>query len=153
MIPDECRAVLERAEREWKRCRDELEAARRLVDEYAELELRVQELREQNRALRAEIERLERANARLEGFRHKVEHPDFWMESVAYPLARRLREWQHALAGGGAGGAPSPEVWARRVLELVQAPSGQVARREIEALLLALWHWLRLQEVKASFEE
>lgn len=154
MIPEECRRVLERAEQEWKRCRDELEAALKLVDEYTELELSVRELRQEKQALKVELEQLKEENMRLAGFYRKVEHPDFWMESVAYPLAKRLREWQRALSLHEAEGIPSHEAWARRVLELVQAtPPGRIARREIEALLLALWHWLRMQEVKASFEE
>ena len=153
MIPEECQEVLKRAEREWKRCRDELKAAQQLVDEYAELELSVKELQNENLELQTELEQLREANVRLVAFRRKVEHPDFWVESVTYPLAKRLREWQRALRMREAEGVPSHEAWARRVLELVQASPGRADRREIEALLLALWHWLRLQEVKAAFEE
>jgi len=153
MTFEDCQRLLKRAEEEWGRCRNELDAARRLVDECAELELEVKKLAEENASLRAELEDLRRENASLKVFRAKVRHPDFWGESVAYPLARRLRDWARALAEPGPVGPPAPDAWARRVLELAKPSPDREARRELEALLLALWHWLRLEEVRAALED
>ncbi len=158
MNVEDCRKKIELIEREWKRLHDELQTTRQALKELADAQQRWQVCAEERMRLKKELEDLRAKVQALEGFKRKVEHPGFWTEDVAYPLAERLRAWAEVLGVEEVAGVPREsgtpvEHWAKRVLALVQAGPGRKERKEIEALLLALWHWLRLQEVQALFEE
>lgn len=158
MTLEECQARLEHAEREWGKLRDLLEEKDSQLSWLSTLEQELQACAKERDKLKEDQTSL-RAKVRvLEGFKRKVEHPSFWIEDVAYPLAERLRECEKVVLPKNGLAKPVEanllaRSWAERLPSLVQENPGPKERREIEALLIALWHWLRMQEVRSLFEE
>lgn len=145
---------LEKCESALAQVQQELNEVARTNQEYASCRSSLEEARNRIQALRRERDE-------LLGFRRMVSHPDFWVEDVAYPLARALEEAGDILIAKTPTGQsrktrdPTKIVrtWAYKLYKKVEPGLTESDRKEIETYLVALWHWVRLEEVRARFEE
>jgi len=165
---NDCQERLQFAEIEWKRlkqrfekCECALKQAQQELNEVARTNQEYAACRSSLEEARNRIQALRRERDELLGFRRMVSHPDFWVEDVAYPLARALEKTGDILIAKTPVGRPRKakdptkivRTWAYKLYKKVEPGLTESDRKEIETYLVALWHWVRLEEVRARFEE
>jgi len=165
---NDCPKRLEFAEIEWERlkrrlakCEFALMQAQQELNEVARTNQEYAACRSSLEEARNRIQALKRERDELLGFRRMVSHPDFWVEDVAYPLARALQEAGDILIAKTPTGRPRKtkdpigivRSWAYKLYKKVEPGLTKADRKEIETYLIALWHWVRLEDVRARFEK
>ena len=168
MEDSDCQERLKFANIEWERqkrrlekCESALMQAQQELNEVARTNQEYEACRSSLEEAHSRIQALRRERDELLGFRRMVSHPDFWVEDVAYPLARALQEAGDILIAKTPTGRPRKtkdpirivRSWAYKLYKKVGPGLSESDKKEIEAYLIALWHWVRLEDVRARFEK
>ncbi|AEB10936.1 hypothetical protein [Marinithermus hydrothermalis] len=152
-----CEERLRHAEHAWKQ---ERQRAERLEQECRQCHERLVALKGEltrMRGLEDELRRCRQKLEDLEAFKARVTRPRFWVREFAETFAEELDKLEPLLTPGGTGSASGEAVaWAEGLVRLLRALEDQgYERQRVEdarRLLLALWVWLRWEEVKHLFE-
>jgi len=162
-----CQERLEYANREWNKLKRRLEQCESALERAEKKILELALASREYAACRSSLEDAQEALAQLEkerdellGLKRKVAHPDFWTEDVSYPLAAALAETSDVLLAKTPTGRvrrmkdPMRIVrsWAYKLYKLVSPELSESDRKEAEIYLIALWYWIRLEEIVARFE-
>jgi len=162
-----CQEKLRYAERAWGELKQRLEQCEATL-EKAEKELnKLTRANQEYQACCSNLEKtheliaqLEKEKGELLKFKRYIRHPDVWIENATDPLAKALRAADATLKSkplaAPTDGSIDPtnivRTWAHKLYELTSSNINQSARKEIEIYLVALWYWVRFEEIVARFE-
>ena len=168
MNKQDCQESLRHAEKEWGKLKTRLdECANHLSDAEKKLNeaaydrqkcdaclLELEEAYEQ-------IDKLKKERDELFKFKKYIRHPDVWIENALDPLAKFLGEFSDLLGLEAQANhqrrledpVELVREWAHKLYQLLSRHPGEAERKEAEVYLVALWHWIRLEEIIARFEE
>ncbi len=162
-----CQESLRHAEKEWEKlktrfdeCNDHLSDAERRLNEDAYIRKKYDACRLELEEAYEQINRLKKECKELLAFKKYIRHPNVWIENALYPLAKSLSEF-HDLLGTEAQSSRQSELedsvklvheWAYKLYQLLSLHLGGEERKKAEIYLIALWHWVRLEEIIARFD-